>query len=141
MSKVTLEIDYVGDAPQYMTKGAAGADLAAKEETIIPPYEERLVGTNTKVKTPEGYFGMLVPRSSTCRKLGLELTNSVGIIDEDYVGEIMFSYRNITDEYVMLKKGERIGQLVILPYVKAQFYEVEDLEMTERGEKGFGSTG
>lgn len=141
MSKITLDIDYVGSVPKYMTQGAAGADLAAKVETIIPPYEERLVGTGTKVKIPEGFFGMLVPRSSTCRKLGLELTNSVGVIDEDYIGEIMFSYRNISDEYVMIKQGERIGQLAILPYVKAEFSSVDVLEVTGRGEDGFGSTG
>jgi|26BtaG_2_1085354.scaffolds.fasta_scaffold12222_3 dUTP pyrophosphatase len=136
-----MKVEFKGVPPQYMTNGAAGADLACFVDTVIEPGQEVLVPTGTKVAIPEGHFGMLVPRSSTCRKKLLELTNSVGIIDSDYRGELMFSYRNIGRQDVHIGAGERIGQLVILPYVKADLVLVEELTDTERGEGGFGSTG
>lgn len=136
-----MEVDFIGVPPRYMSEGAAGADLACHTYREIQPNEEVLVKTGTKVKIPEGHFGMLVPRSSTCRKLNLELTNSVGIIDEDYTGELIFSYRNVGSEVVRMHAGDRIGQLVILPYVRAEFYPGEELAETSRGEGGFGSTG
>jgi len=136
-----MKVEIKGVAPKYMSAGAAGMDLACFVDTVIEPGQEVLVPTGTKVAIPKGYFGMLVPRSSTCRKKSLELTNGVGIIVEDYRGELMFSYRNIGSEPVRIDAGERIGQLVILPYVKADLVLVEEPTDTERGSGGFGSTG
>lgn len=135
------EINFVGNAPRYMSVGAAGADLQTSETYIIAPNQQKLLDTNTKVAIPEGYFGMAVPRSSLCNKMGLTLVNSVGIIDSDYRGSIMFCYKNNGDKPITIHKGERIGQLVIIPFVKANFVEVDNLDDTERGVGGFGSTG
>ncbi len=136
-----MKIDYTGTQPQYMSQGAAGADLAAKHDYTILPSEQVMIDTGTSVAIPEGYFGMCCPRSSLCNKNGLQMSNSVGIIDEDYRGSIRCVYRNISDKPVLISKGERIGQLLILPYVKVEFTEVDTLCETERGEGGFGSTG
>lgn len=135
-----MKVKFTGVPPKYMTKGAAGADLACHTYTEIPAGEEVLVGTGTKVQIPQGYFGMLVPRSSTCRKMNLELTNSVGIVDEDYRGELMFSYRNIGTETVIIHSGTRIGQIVFKAYERADLVLVDELGDTIRGSGGFGST-
>lgn len=136
-----MQIKYKGTEPKYMSQGAAGADLSSKNEYTILPQEQVMIDTGTAVSIPEGYFGMAVPRSSICNKKGLQLSNSVGIIDADFTGSIRLVYRNISDKEAVILKGERIGQLVILPFVKAEFTQVEDLEETVRGEGMFGSTG
>ena len=134
-------INFKGLQPQYMSLGAAGADLASKDSHTILPNEQVMIDTGTAVAIPEGYFGMCCPRSSLCNKGGLRLVNSVGIIDHDYRGTMRFVYENVSSSPVEISKGERIGQLVILPFVQAEFTQVEDLDETERGEGGFGSTG
>lgn len=136
-----MKIEFVGTQPQYMSAGAAGADLSSSEDYFIPAGESVMIETNTAVAIPEGYFGMCCPRSSICNKKGLTLVNSVGVIDSDYTGTIKFVYKNNSDSSVVIEKGERIGQLLILPFVKAEFVEVEQLGDTERGTGGFGSTG
>lgn len=135
------EISFVGNMPRYMTTGAAGADLESNYSYGVIPGNQVMVDTGTAVSIPEGFFGMVVPRSSLCNKGGLRLVNSVGIIDSDYRGNIMFCYKNTGKEPVLIEKGERIGQLVIVPFVKAEFKQVDALEDTERGSGGFGSTG
>ena len=114
-------------------------------------------GTGLAFEIPEGYFGLLVPRSSNA-KTDLRLTNSSGILDSGYRGEVMFKYRNdnfsnMSDDYKAhvsngiidftneYNVGDRIGQILVLPYPKIEFVEVEELSETERGEGGFGSTG
>lgn len=135
------EINFVGTEPKYMSAGAAGADLESKWVGDIKPGEQVMVPTGTMMSIPEGYFGMLAPRSSLCNKGGLRLVNSVGIIDSDYRGEIMFCYKNDGEGTVHIKYGERIGQVIIMPFVKATFTSVESLDETVRGEGGFGHTG
>jgi dUTP pyrophosphatase len=124
-----------------MSLGAAGADLEAKGNYTILPKEKIMIDTGTAVAIPEGYFGMCCPRSSLCNKGGLRLVNSLGIIDHDYRGTIRFVYENVSDKAVVIEEGERIGQMVVLPFVKAEFIKVDTLEDTERGCGGFGSTG
>ena len=136
-----MQVNFKGTEPQYMSLGAAGADLASKHDYTILPKEQIMIDTGTAVSIPEGYFGMAVPRSSICNKKGLQLANSIGVIDSDFVGSVRLVYRNTSDKEAVILKGERIGQIVILPFVKAEFTQVEDLEETVRGEGGFGSTG
>lgn len=136
-----MKIEFVGTQPQYMSAGAAGADLSSSEVYFISAGKSEMIETNTAVAIPEGYFGMCCPRSSICNKKGLTLVNSVGVIDSDYTGTIKFVYKNNSDSMVIIEKGERIGQLLILPFVKANFIEVNQLGETERGTGGFGSTG
>lgn len=136
-----MQINYKGEQPQYMSQGAAGADLSSKQDYTILPSRKMMIDTGTAVAIPEGYFGMVCPRSSLCNKGGLRLVNSLGVIDSDYRGTIRLVYENVSDKFVEISFGERIGQLIILPFVKAEFIQVDDLEDTERGDGGFGSTG
>ena len=127
--------------PAYAKPGDAGLDLVA---TSIDDdsYDNIIYGTGLAVEIPEGYVGFLFPRSSNS-KTDLYLTNHVGVIDSGYRGEIMFKFRPINgiQDACIYAVGERIGQIVILPYPSISFEEVEQLSSTERGEGGYGSTG
>ncbi len=135
-----MQVKYKGNVPKYMSKGAAGADLSSVEKVIIAPSETHTIKTGTYLEIPDGFMGLLTPRSSLCNKGGLQLVNSVGIIDSDYRGELMMVYRNLGNEPVEISEGERIGQIIFLPSLVADFIS-EDLTQTDRGEGGFGSTG
>ena len=126
--------------PEYSTRHAAGVDLVAtsmkKEGTwLFPIYT---YGTDVKVEIPNGYFGLLTPRSSISKKR-LMLANSVGIIDADYRGEIMLKFRGLL-WFKPYKVGDRVGQLILMRKGLIEFFST-DLSETERGEGGFGSTG
>lgn len=136
-----MNINFKGNKPQYMSLGAAGADLSSLYTVDIKPEEQVMIDTGSYLAIPLGHFGLVCPRSSLCNKSGLHMVNSVGIIDEDYRGSIKLVYKNTSKKVVTVNKGERIGQIIIQPYVKAKFVEVEELEDTVRGEGGFGSTG
>mgnify|MGYP001258170051 CR=1 FL=1 len=127
--------------PEYKTEGAAGCDITAVEEVTIKPNESFLVRTGLSIESPQGYFVMLAPRSSFVLKKHLDVPNSVGIIDSDYRGEILMSLRNLGTEDAVIEKGERIGQILFIPVVQADFEVVEELTETQRGAGGFGSTG
>lgn len=134
-------VNFIGTRPVRMTAGAAGYDLEAAEDYSIPEKEVAFVNTGTRLEIPEGYFGMLVPRSSIAKR-GLTLNNSVGIIDSDYQGDLLMAYRNISGATQFITAGERIGQVIFVPYAKAFLNKVEEFEeVTERGEGGFGHTG
>jgi dUTP pyrophosphatase len=123
--------------PTYAKPGDAGMDLYS---TSIEVSEDGVVtyGTGLSMEIPEGYVGLLFPRSSNYKQ-DLVLCNSVGVIDSGYRGEIMFKYFQIGEN--MYKVGDRVGQIIILPYPQIEFAEVDDLSKTERGEGGFGHTG
>ena len=123
--------------PTYAKPGDAGMDLYS---TSIEVSEDGVVtyGTGLSMEIPEGYVGLLFPRSSNYKQ-DLVLCNSVGVIDSGYRGEIMFKYFQIGEN--MYKVGDRVGQIIILPYPQIEFTEVENLSQTERGEGGFGHTG
>ena len=123
--------------PTYAKPGDAGMDLYS---TSIEVSEDGVVtyGTGLSMEIPEGYVGLLFPRSSNYKQ-NLVLCNSVGVIDSGYRGEIMFKYFQIGEN--MYKVGDRVGQIIILPYPQIEFTEVENLSQTERGEGGFGHTG
>lgn len=127
--------------PKYAKPGDAGMDLTAVSADFSD-LNHLTYHTGLAVQIPEGYVGLLFPRSSVY-KTGQQLTNSVGVIDSGYRGEIMLKYtRNIDEtERTTYYPGDRVGQLIILPYPQVQFEEVEELSITERGGGSYGSTG
>lgn len=130
-------------APTYGSLCAAGADLRAMIPTdiSIAPHETKLIPTGVAMEIPTGYVGLVCARSGLATKCDLAPANKVGVIDSDYRGEIMVALHNHGDVERTIKTGERIAQILIMPYVCADFEEVEGLGDTERGEGGFGSTG
>jgi dUTP pyrophosphatase len=128
--------------PVKGSTGAAGWDLLTAYQQVIPPHQMVLVRTNLVFEIPVGFVGKIYPRSSTA-KTPLRLANSVGIIDSDYRGEIMFAYENIGDEPYTIHIGDKIGQILFerIQYLQFDFVDRRDLTSTTRGEGGFGSTG
>ena len=129
--------------PTYGSPFSAGADLYACEggEVIIGAGETRLVRTGIALEIPEGYVGLIYARSGISVKRGLAPANKVGVIDSDYRGEIMVALYNQSGKEQTVADGERIAQIVFTPYVAADFCVVDELDSTDRGEGGFGSTG
>ncbi|MBQ0083639.1 MAG: dUTP diphosphatase [Clostridiales bacterium] len=129
--------------PSYGSKNAAGADLYAntKEKTQIKPGETVVIHTGISMEIPEGFVGLIYARSGIALKRGLAPANKVGVIDSDYRGEIMVALYNHSDSLQTVEPGERIAQMVITPYIAADFIQVDELGNTERGAGGFGSTG
>lgn len=128
----------------YAKPGDAGIDLTATS-MAVDEYGNVVYGTNRAFEIPKGYVGLLFPRSSNSKK-DLALSNSVGVVDSGYRGEVMMKYRSTIwqGSYGIAKiyeVGDRIGQLIILPYPEIEFEEVENLTETERGSGGYGSTG
>jgi dUTP pyrophosphatase len=132
---------------QYAKDGDAGIDLVATSFVKNTTYNV-LYGTGLSLEIPEGYVGLIFPRSSVTKK-DLILNNSVGVIDSGYRGEIMVGFRKVpkSSDYFnsvnidMYELGDRIAQLIILPYPKIQLEEVDELSETDRGDGAFGSTG
>ena len=122
---------------------SAGCDLYAcsKEKISFNPGETKLIKTGIAMELPEGYAGLIYARSGLATKRGLAPANKVGVIDSDYRGEIMVALHNHTNEVKEIDAYERIAQLVVTPYIKAIFNEVDELNDTIRGTGGFGSTG
>lgn len=129
--------------PNRGSEQAAGVDLYAciSEPVFIPPHKTVMVGSGVAIKLPYGMFGGLFARSGIATKRGLRPATGTSVIDSDYVGEIMVPIHNDCDTYKAIEPKERIAQLVILPYVAPVFKVVDELEDTERGSGGFGSTG
>lgn len=130
--------------PTRGSKQAAGYDIYACLETetaAIPAHCTVKVPTGISMAIPEGYFGAIFARSGLASKQGLRPANCVGVIDSDYRGEFIVMLHNDTDEQKTIENGDRIGQLVILPYMSVEFEETDSLDETERGTGGFGSSG
>ena len=130
--------------PAYASAGAAGADLHALAEAgeiTVEAGQTVLLHTGVAVAIPEGYVGLVYARSGMATKRGLAPANKVGVIDSDYRGEIMVALHNHGTVPQTVAAGDRIAQLVIAPVVTAAFEEVDDLDDTDRGAGGFGSTG
>lgn len=149
MNKVEVKIKFLENniekkLPFYATKGSAGMDLTAciKEDIILKPLERCLVPTGIAIKLPNSNYGAFIfARSGLATKKGITLSNCVGVVDSDYTGEIKVGLINLSNEEYTLEKGERIAQMVILPVAQAEFNVADELEKTERGSGGFGSTG
>lgn len=144
--KVRVKVLPHGDAgwfPQYMTEGAAGADLRAAIEgpATIKPLQRATIPTGLAISIPLGFEGQVRPRSGLAARNGVTMLNSPGTIDSDYRGEVKVILINLGGEDFVLNRGDRIAQLVISPAARAQFEGVEELEETERGPGGFGHTG
>lgn len=130
--------------PYRATEGSAGADLFACVEgsVTLKPNERILIPTGIAISVLDKNYGAFIfPRSSLSSKYGISLANCVGVVDSDYRGEIKVPLINHSDEAFTVNNGDRIAQLVIMPVVIPDFIEVEQLDDTERGEGGFGSTG
>ncbi len=128
--------------PTYGSASAAGADLYACGEAVtIAPGETALVHTGIVMEIPQGLVGLVYARSGLATKRGLAPANKVGVIDSDYRGEIMVALYNQGTVSQTVLPGERVAQLVLTPYVSADFVESETLSDTVRGQGGFGSTG
>ena len=129
--------------PTYGTEYSAGADLynLPGEAVEIAPHTTVLIHTGIALEIPEGYCGLIFARSGLATKRGLAPANKVGVIDADYRGEIMVALHNHRDTVASVEGGERVAQLAIVPFLKAEFELADELSDTVRGEGGFGSTG
>jgi dUTP pyrophosphatase len=128
--------------PQYQTKGSAAFDIYSRLDMEIPPKQIGLIPTNLIIQTPRNYMLVIVPRSSTPKKLGLLIPHGIGIIDQDYCGpedEINLQVYNFTDSMVKLTKGQRFGQATFVRINKVNWQEIPVVKTKSRG--GFGSTG
>ena len=129
--------------PSYQSASAAGADLyaAIDEALTIEAGQTVLVPAGIAMEIPEGFVGLVYARSGLATKKGLAPANKVGVIDSDYRGEIMVALHNHSNKSAEIEAGERIAQIVLTPYLTAQFEIADELSSTERGAGGFGSTG
>ncbi len=130
-----------GDVPTYAHDGDAGLDLRATDSLRIPAHGHVTVGTGIACEFPSGCVGLVFPRSGLACKSGIALRNCVGVIDSGYRGEIKATLTNDTDEPFEVKAGDRIAQMVVMPYCPCVVERVEELSETERGDGGYGSTG
>ena len=140
-------VNYKAQLPTRGTEQSAGYDLYScfpdgwGERLVIQPNETVKIDTGLQMELPEGYFGGIFPRSGLAIKQGLVVANNVGVIDADYRGNIIVALHNDSDYEQMIYDGDRIAQLILLPYKPMNFEEVNSLSETDRGSGGFGSTG
>lgn len=137
------KLDKKAQIPTRGSNEAAGYDLyAVLDENIqIQPHETEKISTGLAFELPKGTFLGIFPRSGLATKQGLRPANCVGVIDSDYRGPVIVALHNDTNEIKEIENGERIAQAILLPYLSMNFEEVEELNETERGDSGFGSTG
>ena len=144
MTKVNIKkLNEKATIPTYGSEFSAGADLyaLADEAITIEAGKTVLVHTGVAMEIPTGYVGLIFARSGLATKRDLAPANKVGVVDSDYRGEIMVALHNHGSEPKTIENGERIAQIVLVPYLAAEFDEVDELSDTVRGEGGFGSTG
>jgi dUTP pyrophosphatase len=129
--------------PGYMSEHAAGMDLyaAVNPEVVIPPGEWKLVPTGISIALPDGYEAQVRPRSGLALKQGVSILNTPGTVDADYRGEVGVILMNHSKQDLIIKRGDRIAQMIINKIERVAIEQVEDLPETERGTGGFGSTG
>jgi dUTP pyrophosphatase len=145
MTNIEIEFTLLHDlaqAPRYAHPGDAGADLVCVEDVKLAPGERALVATGLAIALPDGYVGLVHPRSGLAIKQGIGIVNTPGTIDSGYRGELKICLINLdANESVQLPAGSRIAQLVIQEVITATFTQVETLNETARSDGGFGSTG
>ena len=127
--------------PTYETAGSAGMDLRAAESITLKPGARHLVPTGLSIALPHGFEAQVRPRSGLAVKHGVTVLNSPGTIDSDYRGEVKVILINLGEDDFVIRRGDRIGQMIVAPVVQAGWIEVDSLDETERGVGGFGSTG
>ena len=137
------KLDERATVPTYGTEYSAGADLYSMvgDEITVGAHKTVMVHTGISLEIPEGYAGLIFARSGLACKRGLAPANKVGVIDADYRGEIIVALHNHTDSDITVEGGERVAQLSIVPFLKAEFELCDELSDTVRGAGGFGSTG
>ncbi len=143
---IDVKIKYLSDKatePRYATDGSLGMDLSAalSEPVVIKPGERVAVPTGIAIQIPDGWGAFVFPRSGLSLKSGITMCNCVGVIDTDYTGELKAAVINVSDKEFTVNSGDRIAQLVFLPVEKARLVSAEELDNTDRGDGGFGSTG
>jgi dUTP pyrophosphatase len=141
IKNISSKLDF--KLPNYESKGAAGMDLSADidSDIIIKPLERSLIPTGIAISLPEDLEAQIRPRSGLAIKHGITLLNSPGTIDSDYRGEIKVILVNLSNDNYTIKPYDRIAQIIISQFVKAEFEIAENLDETNRGNSGFGSTG
>lgn len=129
--------------PEYKTSGSAGMDILANldDKVVLKPLERKLIPTGLYLELPEGYEAQIRPRSGLALKEGIGVLNSPGTIDSDYRGEIGIILINLSDKNYEINDGDRICQMIINSFVKAEWIRTEDINDTDRGIGGFGHTG
>lgn len=137
------KLNELAKVPTRGSAAAAGYDLyaATKEDIAIPPHQTVKIDTGLAFKLPDSTFGGIFPRSGLATKQGLRPANTVGVVDSDYRGSVIVALHNDSEEAQIVKSGDRIAQLILLPYIPMFFQEETELDETERGAGGFGSTG
>lgn len=152
-----MKVKLTGGAPlpKHAKCGDAGLDLTTRETVTLIPGETKMVGTGVYAEIPEGHFGLIAPRSGMASKRGVTLANTPSIIDSGYRGEIKLALHSINppfkheygrwqemyNTYVEVEEGERVAQMVIVPFASCECVQVDELSETERGSGGFGSSG
>ncbi len=137
-----MRLDSSVELPSYAYEGDAGLDLRANEDVVLAPHERRLISTGLAIAIPEGYAGFVQPRSGMALKRGLSMANTPGLIDSHYRGELKVLAVNLDNgQDIHIERGERIAQLVIQRVPVVRLVEVDELNETDRGAGGFGSSG
>lgn len=138
------KLSYCAHEPSRGSDQAAGYDLYADIDEggiVIQPHTTEKIPTGIAVALPDNTFGAIFARSGLASKKGLRPANCVGVVDSDYRGEVIVALHNDSDDIAMIGHGERIAQLVVIPYLAVNFVEADELDDTIRGDGGFGSTG
>ena len=136
-----MKVKCKGHKPSYANKFAAGLDIRSNEDIHLIAGHKADIETKLAIEIPSGHFGMVVARSGLAFKHQIKLINDVGIIDEDYRGDIGIRLVNEGTEDYCISEGDRVAQLIIIPYIQAELQYVDSLSSTERSNNGFGSTG
>lgn len=136
-----LKLDVDLPTPSHSHPGDAGTDLFARVDIVLEPGERQMVPTGVAIALPDGFAGLVTPRSGLAMGHGIGVVNGPGLVDSGYRGELKVILINHGDEPFKITRGERIAQLVVVPYQVQNFIEVEELPGSTRGEGGFGSTG
>ncbi len=140
--ELPIQLEEGAQVPTYAHDSDAAADMYAMEDVAIPAHFNGMpVKTGVHIQLPEGWVAFILPRSSIGAKTPLRLSNSVGVIDSGYRGEVRALYDNISDEPYQIHKGDRIAQMLVMPSYRFKANVVDSLEDSDRGEAGFGSTG
>jgi dUTP pyrophosphatase len=130
-----------GFEPTYSHPGDAGADLRSNEACLIQPGDRAVVGTGVSIALPDGFVGLVHPRSGLAAKFGITVLNAPGTVDAGYRGEILVSLLNTSNEAFQVSVGDRIAQLIVQEVFRASFIAVSELPQSQRGLAGLGSTG
>ncbi len=130
-----------GFEPTYSHPGDAGADLRSRDDSLLLPGSRAIVGTGVSIALPDGFVGLVHPRSGLAANFGITVLNAPGTIDAGYRGEVLVTLLNTSTEPFQVSVGDRIGQLVIQEVFRAKFIQVAELPESHRGPGGLGSTG